>query len=471
MNNIFSFLPIIVILPIISILFILMCPKNKPNNIYNVSILAIVANIIVSLRFFSLLDISDKSLQLVARFAWLQQPKIEIIFGVDIFALLLILAIHFAFLITLTGIKKSTEKPKAMTTLAMLFLSMITGFLISADIFSFYMFFEAMLLPLFMLTGIAGEVKRQDSIYRFFLYNIFGAVLLFVATSVLFNYSHGSVELSKVHLLGFENKTQYFIWGAIFVALLSRLPLWPFHYWIASINSGIKNPLVFLVSNLIPMTAIYAFIRILPINISLQISLVITVLKIIAIISLLFISLIGLVHKDFQYKIFSCLNVYYIFYLLAIFITKSNVLLNIGFAFFALLIGVSALEVLWYKVSHFSDNQNKSMQGVLSTSPKLIFIFGFFILVLIGAPISSMFLNNFVILSKLLSSNFIIASVIMFSLLITSVSLIGEFLRFSSPVSVPVTTPELPRKTIVFMGFIIFVLIMSFIKPLWFVGF
>lgn len=148
MNNIFSFLSTIIALPFIGLLFALVAKddeKTKGHNVYNVTVLTIIANIVLIWRIFSLVDIRKEGLQLVEKFTWLENPQIDLIFGVDVFSLLLILAIHFALLIALSGVKNNEHKQKSMMVFTLLFLSMITGFLVSADIFSFYIFFEAML--------------------------------------------------------------------------------------------------------------------------------------------------------------------------------------------------------------------------------------------------------------------------------------------------------------------------------------
>ena len=92
---------------------------------------------------------------------------------------------------------------------------MISGYFLASDLFSFYIFFEALLLPLFMMVGIFGDVRKQQVLYRFFLYNLLGAVFLFVALVVLYNHENvGILEVSRIVL---SEHGEVLVWGSIFM--------------------------------------------------------------------------------------------------------------------------------------------------------------------------------------------------------------------------------------------------------------
>ena len=339
MSNILSLLSTIIILPFIGMIFALMAKDDEEtsnHNVYNVGIFTVIVNLVLIWRVFWIINTSAPGLQLTETFSWLETPKIEIIFGIDVFSLLMIAAVHLAFLIAMTGVRNSPEQPKSMMVFALMFLGSMTGLFIAADIFSFYIFFEAMLLPLYMLIGKFGDIKKPVSLYRFFLYNLLGAVIMFVAVIMIFNIQSG-MELSKVRALPMQETLQYFIWGAVFVSFLSRIPIWPFHYWISAVASGVKNPLVFVAVNLLPLTGVYGFVRFLPEVLPEVASFYILILEVISVITMLFIALIALINKDFQYKMFAYVTVYYIMYLLGVLSRADLILYNIGFSCFSFL--------------------------------------------------------------------------------------------------------------------------------------
>lgn len=475
MLNTFSILSFIIAIPFLGMLFALTAKEDESGstrNIYNVSLFAIVANIVMIWRIFMLIDVYKPGFQLTETFNWLESPNINIMFGVDVFSLLMILAIHIAFVIGFIGIRNNLAHQKSLMVLSLLFLSMITGFFVSADIFSFYIFFEAMLLPLFMLMGMFGEIKRRGLIHRFLLYNMFGASLFFIATVVLFNYQGGMVELYQLSLVPLNTYLEYFIWGAIFISLLSRIPIWPFHYWISSINSHIKNPLVFIISSIIPLTGIYGFIRFLPKDLPDSLYNYIMILQIVGVITMLFIALIGFINKDRQYKMFAYITIYYIMYLLGVLSRTDVILLNIGFSFFSYLIIVSGIEIISNHLHKQQELLGISDEGLLCATPRLSVVYSFFVLAGIGLPLSSLFLNNFLILSNLLTSNIKMGMVVVCSLILVSATMLQEMFRLKNHSKLCATaaeTMDLSRSTFAFLLFICFILIMSFIKPLWFV--
>jgi len=473
MNSPFALLSLVVAIPFLGVLFVLMSKDDeltRGRNAFNVCVFSIIANIVMIFRIFMLIDEKKDTLQLLEKFNWLDVPNVNILFGVDIFALLIILAVHLAVLIGVVGVRRNNDKQKSLMALTLLFLSMLTGFFVAADIFSFYIFFEAMLLPLFMIIGMFGEVKKRGTIYRFFLYNFLGAIILFSATMVIYHY-YGSLTLGQLNKVRFSSPMSYYVWGAVFVAFLSRLPIWPFHYWISSISAGIRNPLTFIITALMPLTAIYGFIRFLPGNFVMPVDVYILWVNIISIITILFIALIGFINKDYQYKLFSFMTVYYIVYLMGIFMNDRLIWSNIGYSLFSFVLIVAALEVLSGYIFHKEEAYGISGTGFLCKVPHLSFAYSYITLTAVGIPLSAVFLNNFLILSKLLSSNIKVGGVLIVSLILVSASLLQELYRHKlSNVNCPIEREDdISKSLFAFMLFIMFVLLMSLFKPLWFV--
>ena len=466
----------IIALPFLGMLFVLSAKdddKTGGRNVYNVSLFTVIANIVLILRMFSRLDVKSSALQLTERFTWLENPRIDIILGVDVFSALLLLAVHIAFIIGFMAVRHNRLRQKSMMVFSLLFLSQITGFLLAADIFSFYIFFEAMLFPVFMLIGIFGDIRRQGTMYRFFLYNFLGAVVLFLATVILYNYQNGAVEISKVAALSFNGRIEHFMWASILISFLSRIPVWPFHFWISSVSSSIKNPLVFIIVNLIPLTGIYGLIRFLPQTFPPSAAFYITALEIIGVVTMLFIALIGFINKDTQYKFFSYITVYYIMYMLGL-LTKNNlIMLNVGFSFFSYLIIVAGLEFVSGYIRVQQEKLELGTEGLLCPVPRLSFIYSLLVLAAIGLPVSSLFLNNFLIISSLLENNFALGITVVCALVLSSGALLGDLYRLKdSSAFCPDKgcIHDISKPYFVFLAFIIFVLIASFVRPLWFLG-
>ena len=134
MLNTFSILSLIIAIPFLGMLFTLFAKEsadNSTHNVFSVALFAVVANIVMILRIFMLMEVYKHGLQLVETYNWMQNPDINIVFGVDVLSLMLLLAIHIAFIIGFIGVRNNFEHQKSLMVWSLLFLSMITGFFVS----------------------------------------------------------------------------------------------------------------------------------------------------------------------------------------------------------------------------------------------------------------------------------------------------------------------------------------------------
>ncbi|MCQ2740995.1 MAG: hypothetical protein MJ210_02635 [Alphaproteobacteria bacterium] len=470
MNNLFAILSLIVCIPLGGMLFALMAKEDENKNPSNVAIFTIISNLVVIWRVFMLINEKENELQLYEKFDWLGTPNIDWEFAVDTLSLLLILAVHLVILIGIVFVRPIVEKQKSLMVFTLLFLSMTTGMFVSADIFSFFIFFEAMILPFLMLIGIFGELKKSVRLSGFFLYNLIGALVLFAAILLIYKY-YGNLSLDAPRRILWKKNCGWFIWGALAFGFISRIPIWPFHYWISSISSKLHNPLLFIEASILPLSGIYGLLRLWPQYIPLEISQYFVWVYVIGTVTMLFISLIGFIHKEAQYKVFSFVTVYYVMYLLGIFSGDKIIIQNLGYALFGFLIIVAALEALTSYVYHPEQRLNTISSGFLCRAKRLSLLYSFLTFVSIGFPVSAMFTNNFLILSQLLFSNLQMGILMMIACLIVSGTLISEMFRLKedNKECLLEKSDDLSVKYFIFMLFIVFILLMSFIRPLWFV--
>ena len=158
-------------------------------------------------------------------------------------------------------------------------------------------------------------------------------------------------------------------------------------------------------------------------------------------------------------------------YLLGIFTNDEVIVFNIGYSLFGFIIVISALEVLSGYIIHKEEEAESTSRGFLCRARKLSFVYSFMTLAAVGLPVSAVFVNNFLILSKLLGTNIKMGMLLVFALVIAGMTLLQELFRLkdddkscrlgkSDDISLP---------WFWFMLFMTFILLMSFVKPLWFV--
>ncbi len=467
---------LLVIIPLIGSLFVLAARNDRlyaPENVYNVSLLSRMINIGVILYIFSCCDIRENGMQLVEELSWTAAPPVILHFGIDIFSLMLILSVNLAFLIGELCLHRHTERPKTLIAAGLLFVGLMNGYFIAVDVITFYIFFAALSAPLIILISTFGSQRKKTVLVRFSLYNLIGALLLLISVVIMYNVQGENVFLNAAGKLSFYEKEEYFVWLGIFLAFISRMPIWPFHYWISSISSSLKNPLVSIVGNLIPLIGLYGFIRFWPNMVPATIAVYAPVFEIICIVTMIFIALVSLGHKDMRYKLFAYTTVYYLLYLTGVFLPTDELKQNIGYSLFAYIIISTVLSFL---ISHV-EYQKKELgiygsSGILCYMPRTSKCLSLFILAGIGLPVTPLFWNNFIILSEIFNYNLILGIMVVLSMFIVALSLLEELFRFkdkSSASSACRLGADLSTlHYVVYIGSLL-VLFFSFFKPLWFV--
>jgi NADH-quinone oxidoreductase subunit M len=183
-------------------------------------------------------DPSSADYQLVERASWIPAFGIEYYVGIDGISLLLIVLTGFLTPIALLSSWESVEKKvKEFSIFILLLEAAMIGVFISLDLFLFYVFWDAMLIPMYFLIGIWGYDQRIYAAFKFMLYTMAGSVLMLVAILAL-AYMHSeatgsySFDLVKLHALEMAPETQRWLFLAFALAFAIKVPLFPFHTWL-----------------------------------------------------------------------------------------------------------------------------------------------------------------------------------------------------------------------------------------------
>ncbi len=161
---------------------------------------------------------------LFGRFAWA--------LGIDGFALLLILLSVFLMPICIGASWEAIEKrvPEYMAAFLITEVLMI-GTFAAQDIFLFYMFFEAGLIPMFLIIGIWGGANRIYASYKFFLYTLLGSLLMLIAMMYM-SITAGTTSIPELMAYDFPPQVQTWLWLAFFASFAVKMPMWPVHTWL-----------------------------------------------------------------------------------------------------------------------------------------------------------------------------------------------------------------------------------------------
>lgn len=201
-----------------------------------VSLIAFVISLIIYFGF----DPSKSEFQFIHKVLWISSLNVSYNIGVDGISLLLVLLTTFLTPLTLLSTWKAIEKNVKMFTFSMLFLEAgMLGVFISLDIFLFYIFWEAMLIPMYFIIGIWGGERRIYASIKFFIYTMVGSLLMLVAIIWLAVYASSmtgsfTTDLLELYKVGptIPHQIQGWMFGAFFLSFAIKVPLFPLHTWL-----------------------------------------------------------------------------------------------------------------------------------------------------------------------------------------------------------------------------------------------
>jgi len=270
------------------------------NNARAVALLTSGATFIISLIAFYFFDSASGDFQLIERYAWIPAINCYYHIGVDGISMLFILLSTFltpiAILSSVGAIKK---RVKEYMLVFLLLETMMVGMFCALDFVLFYLFFEGVLIPMFLIIGIWGGTRRIYASFKFFLYTFLGSVLMLVAIMVIY-FQTGTTGIEAAWEHSFSFQYQFWLWLAFFASFAVKVPMWPVHTWLP--DAHVEAPTagsVILAAVLLKMGG-YGFLRFsLPVfpEASVYFANMMFGLSVIAVI---YTSLIALVQKDMK---------------------------------------------------------------------------------------------------------------------------------------------------------------------------
>jgi NADH-quinone oxidoreductase subunit M len=256
----------------------------------------------LSLLLWAYFDSSSFKFQFVERADWLPGPNFSIAYhlGIDGISLFFVLLSTFLTPICVVASWTSiTQRVKEYMIAFLVLETMMVGMFCSLDFVIFYVFFEGVLIPMFLIIGVWGGPRRVYAAFKFFLYTLLGSVLMLLAILAIYFYT-GTTEIPVAMTFNFPHEVQIWLWLAFFASFAVKVPMWPVHTWLP--DAHVEAPTagsVILAGVLLKMGG-YGFIRfslpMLPLA-SHDLAIWVFVLSIVAII---YTSLVALAQEDMK---------------------------------------------------------------------------------------------------------------------------------------------------------------------------
>ena len=398
----FPVLSLTTFLPLVGVLFILIVRGDEETVAHNARFAALwtsIATFIVSLILWLNFDTSTADFQFVEKHEWIPAFNISYHLGVDGISMFFVLLSTALTPICVLASWKAIKTRVREYMIAFLILeTMMIGTFAALDFVLFYIFFEGVLIPMFIIIGVWGGERRVYSAFKFFLFTLAGSVLLLVALLVLY-FEAGTTDIPTLLAFRVPAEMQLWLWLAFFASFAVKLPMWPVHTWLP--DAHVEAPTagsVILAGVLLKMGG-YGFLRfslpMLPLA-SDQFTPLIYTLSVIAII---YTSLVALAQEDMK-KLIAYSSVAHMgFVTIGIFTaTQQGIqggifqMLSHGIISAALFLCVGVV----YDRIH--SREIARYGGLVERMPKYAFVFMIFMLGAVGLPGTGGFIGEFLVL-------------------------------------------------------------------------
>ena len=406
----FPILSTIIFLPLLGALFIFISnKKNESSSAIYISIFTSMANLLLTFFLWYSFDKSFAGFQFIEEKNWIS-GLIKFKLGIDGISILFIVLTAFITPICIISCIISVKKRLNEFLIAILILeTFMIGVFCSLDLIIFYLFFEAGLIPMFLIIGIWGGPRKIYSAYKFFLFTLLGSVLMLAAIIFIY-WAVGTTDYTEIYKFKIAKEYQYLLWLAFFSSFAVKTPMWPVHTWLP--DAHVEAPTagsVILAAILLKMAG-YGFLRfslgMFPIASEFFTPLVFTL----SIIAIIYTSLVALMQDDMK-KLIAYSSVAHMgFVTLGIFtFNKQGIegsmfqMISHGIISAALFLCVGVLY------DRTGSRMIKSFGGVVNYLPNFSLIFIIFVLGALGLPGTTGFIGEFLVLLGAFKINYLVA--------------------------------------------------------------
>ncbi len=399
----------IILIPLLGALFIIVSRSKNVNSTISIALFTSLVNFLLCLFLWYLFDETTTEFQFLEEKNWIN-GFIKFKLGIDGISILFIVLTAFITPICIISCIRSIKTRLKEFLISILILeTFMIGVFCSLDLVIFYLFFEAGLIPMFLIIGVWGGSRRVYSAFKFFLYTLLGSVLMLVAIIAIY-WITGTTDVTQIYEIKIPKEYQNLLWLAFFSSFAVKMPMWPVHTWLP--DAHVEAPTagsVILAAILLKMAG-YGFIRFSIGMFPYGSDYFTPLIFILSIIAIIYTSLVALMQDDMK-KLIAYSSVGHMgFVTLGIFtFTQQGIegsmfqMLSHGLVSAALFLCVGVL----YDRMH--SRKISDYGGVVNYLPKFSFLFIVFALSALGLPGTSGFIGEFLVLVGAFKKSFILA--------------------------------------------------------------
>jgi len=406
----FPILSTLIFLPLLSSFFIFLS-KDKKNNFSSIyiSLFSSLATFLLSLFLWYSLDVNTADFQFIEEKSWINN-FIKFKLGVDgISILFIVLTAFITPICILSCINSVKDRVKEFLIAILVLETFMIGVFCSLDLVIFYLFFEAGLIPMFLIIGVWGGSRRVYSAFKFFLFTLLGSVLMLAAIIVIY-WLTGTTDITQIYEIKIPEEYQNLLWLAFLSSFAVKMPMWPVHTWLP--DAHVEAPTagsVILAAILLKMAG-YGFLRFSIPMFPFASEFFTPLIYSLSIIAIIYTSLVALMQDDMK-KLIAYSSVAHMGYVtLGIFtFTKQGIEGSIFQMISHGLISAALFLCVGVVYDRLHSRLISTYGGLVNYLPKYSFLFLVFALAALGLPGTTGFLGEFLILTGTFQKSYLAA--------------------------------------------------------------
>jgi len=375
------------------------------------SLIGAVVGLLVTIPLYTGFDLQTPAMQFVELRPWIPRFNVNYHLGVDGISMLFVILNSFITVtVVLAGWQVIDSKVAQYNAGFLIMSGLLNGIFSALDGVLFYVFFEASLIPLYLIIGIWGGPNRVYAAFKFFLFTLFGSLLFLIALLYLFISSGGSFSILDWHRMPIGMTAQTWLFLAFLVAFAVKVPMWPVHTWLPDAHVEAPTGGSIVLAAIALKLGAYGFLRFsLPIapDASHQLAGLVVALSLIAII---YIGFVALVQEDMKKLVAYSSIAHMGFVTLGFFLFSP---MGVEGALVQMISHGFVSGAMFFSIGVMYDRAHSRMiadyGGVVNTMPKFAAFFMLFAMANAGLPATSGFVGEFMVILAAVEHNFWVA--------------------------------------------------------------
>jgi NADH-quinone oxidoreductase subunit M len=210
---------------------------EQANAVRWIALIGALVSFAVTLPLYNQFELGTAAMQFVEQAPWIERFNVNYHLGVDGLSVWFVLLTAFmTVIVVIAGWEVITERVNQYMGAFLILSGLMVGVFCALDGMLFYVFFEATLIPMYLIIGIWGGPNKIYAAFKFFLYTLMGSLLMLVALIYLYTQSAGSFDLATWHQLPLPMTAQTLLFFAFFAAFAVKVPMWPVHTWLPDVH-------------------------------------------------------------------------------------------------------------------------------------------------------------------------------------------------------------------------------------------